>query len=183
VIDDHQLWLLIKEGDRRAFDCIYHRYAEVIFSSIYKHISSRQDAEDLLQETFIDLWEKRHKITIESSLFNYLYSMARYRTLSYMRNSAVRPVSVELLDPLLREDSVTERTIRFAESAVQKEIQRLPEQMKRVYQLNSESGMDPRQIAEHLSISPNTVKNTLVKARKRLRHAATRLASFFFTFF
>jgi len=182
-MDDHQLWLLIREGDRRAFDSIYHRYAEVIFSSIYKHISSRPDAEDILQETFIALWEKRHKITIESSLFNYLYSMARYRTLSYMRSNSVRPVSVELLDPLIREDSMTERTIRFAESAVQQEIQRLPEQMRRVYQLNSESGMDPRQIAEHLSISPNTVKNTLVKARKRLRHVAMRLASFFFTFF
>jgi RNA polymerase sigma-70 factor (ECF subfamily) len=182
-MDDNQLWLLIKEGDRRAFDSIYHQYAGVIFSSIYKHIPSRQDAEDLLQETFIALWEKRQTITIESSLFNYLYSMARYRTLSYMRHNAIRPVSVDLLDPLLWDDSMTERTIRFAESAVLQEIQRLPEQMRRVYQLNSESGMDPRQIARHLSISPNTVKNTLVKARKRLRHAATRLASFFFTFF
>jgi len=182
-MDDHQLWLLIKEGDRLAFDCVYHRYAGVIFSSIYKHINSRPDAEDLLQETFLTLWEKKDRIDIETSLFNYLYSMARYRTLSYMRSSAARPVSVELLEPLLREDSVTERTIQYAESAVQQEIQRLPDQMKRVYQLNSESGMDTRQIAEHQSISPNTVKNTLVKVRKRLRHAATRLASFFFTFF
>jgi len=182
TITDDQLWLLIKEGDRLAFDNIYHRYSGLIFSSIYKHIHSRQDAEDLTQETFIALWEKKDNISIQNSLFNYLYSIARYRTLSYIRTSAVRPVSVELLEDLLNDDGPSEKAIRSVESAVQQEIERLPEQMKKVYQLNSESGMDNRQIAALLEISPNTVKNTLVKVRKRLRHTVSRLASFLFTF-
>ena len=179
---DDQLWLLIREGDRLAFDSIYYRYSGLIFSSIYKHIRSRQDAEDITQETFIALWEKRDSIVIQNSLFNYLYSIARYRTLSYIRASAARPASVELPDVLLNDDGPSEKVIRSVESALQEEIDRLPEQMKKVYRLNSESGMDTRQIAALLSISPNTVKNTLVKVRKRLRHTVSRLASFLLTF-
>ncbi|HEY0273540.1 MAG TPA: sigma-70 family RNA polymerase sigma factor [Chitinophaga sp.] len=179
--DDH-LWQLIKTGDQPAFDRLYHQYAGVLFAAIYKHIPSRPDAEDLLQEVFIGLWEKRDTIAVQSSLFNYLYSMARYRTLQYIRANAVKPIDIAQLEVLLNEDPVSEKTIRSAEVAVHAAIAQLPGQMKKIYQLNTESGMPVREIADLLQLSPHTVKNHLVKVRKRLRLTVSRLASFCFTF-
>lgn len=179
-IADDQLWLLIKEDNRLAFDQVYHRHVGILFAAVYKHIASRPDAEDLVQEVFLELWEKRHAISIQNSLFNYLYSMARYKTLRYIKNNSLKPVGLEVLDTLEHEEAVSENKIRAVESVVNEEIAQLPQQMKKVYQLWMESGMDVKEIAAQLLISPHTAKNHLIKVRKRLRHTVSRLASLFF---
>jgi RNA polymerase sigma factor (sigma-70 family) len=176
-IADDQLWLLISEDNQLAFDQAYYRYAGILFAAIYKHIDSRPDAEDLVQEVFLELWEKRHTILIQSSLFNYLYSMARYKALRYIKTHAVKPVGLEVLDTLFNEEGISETQIRKIESVVNEEIARLPQQMKKVYELRTESGMDIKEIAAQLLISPYTVKNHLIRVRKRLRHTVSRLAS------
>jgi RNA polymerase sigma-70 factor (family 1) len=187
---DIELWRQVKQGDRFAYDQLYHLYASPIFAMVYKHIPNRADAEDILQDVFIDLWDKRLDISIENSLFNYLYTMARNRTLRYIKKTAARPESLELLQQLMHEhempmvlqDVYSESEIRHIESKISNEVDELPEQMKKVYQLNQDSGMSISQIAELLLISPNTVKNHLSKVRKRLRHTVSKMATVFFTF-
>ncbi|MDR6568870.1 RNA polymerase sigma-70 factor, ECF subfamily [Chitinophaga ginsengisegetis] len=191
-IHDHAaLWQQVKQGDRTAFDQVYHLYAAPIFSMVYKHIRSRADAGDITQEVFMDLWDKKADITIQSSLFNYLYSIARNRTLRYIKRNAARPESLDLLQELLNEqgmplvfqEAYSASVIRTMESSVANEIAGLPAQMKKVYHLNQEAGMSVPEIAELLLISPNTVKNHLSKVRKRLRQAVSRLTFLFFMFF
>lgn len=191
-IHDHTaLWQLVKQGDRTAFDQVYHLYAAPVFTMVYKHIRSRADAGDITQEVFMDLWDKRADITIQSSLFNYLYSVARNRTFRYIKRNAARPESLELLQELLHEQGIplvfqeaySASAIRTMESSVASEIAGLPAQMKKVYQLNQEAGMSVPEIAELLLISPNTVKNHLSKVRKRLRQTISRLATIFITLF
>lgn len=189
--DHTALWQLVKQGDRTAFDQVYHLYAAPVFTMVYKHIRSRADAGDITQEVFMDLWDKRADITIQSSLFNYLYSVARNRTFRYIKRNAARPESLDLLQELLDEQAMplafqetySASAIRTMESSVASEIDGLPVQMKKVYQLNQEAGMSVTEIAALLLISPNTVKNHLAKVRKRLRQTVSRLASVFITLF
>jgi RNA polymerase sigma-70 factor (ECF subfamily) len=187
TMNEESLWLLVQQDSQAAFDRVYYLYINPIFAAIYKHVNSRQDAEDLTQEVFLDLWQKRKEITIQHSLFNYLYSMARYKTLRYLKVNAVKPESFELLLATLEQnmpalqDTYTEKEILAIESSVNGEIAVLPEQMKKVYQLNTEAGMSIQEIADQLLISPYTVKNHLAKVRKRLRQTVSRLASLFFS--
>jgi len=189
--DHAALWQQVKQGDRTAFDQVYHLYAAPVFAMVYKHIHSRADAGDITQEVFMDLWDKRADITIQSSLFNYLYSVARNRTFRYIKRNAARPESLELLQELLNEqdmplvfqEAYSASAIRTMESSVASEIAGLPAQMKKVYQLNQEAGMNVNEIAELLLISPNTVKNHLSKVRKRLRQTVSRLTFLLFTLF
>lgn len=189
IPNDITLWLQVKQGDRSAFDQLYHLHASPLFAMVYKHIHSRADAEDIIQEVFLDIWEKRRDIIIQTSLFNYLYSMARYRTLRYIKIKDARPESLDLFRELLDEQDIpavypeiyTDAKIRSIDSSVTGAIDGLPEQMKKVYLLNTEAGMSIPEIAGLLLISPNTVKNHLAKVRKRLRHTVSRLASFFFS--
>lgn len=186
--NDTALWLRVKQGDRTAFDQVYHLYVSPVFTMVYKHIQSRADAEDIIQEVFLDLWEKRNGITIQNSLFNYLYSMARYRTLRYIKLNAARPESLDLFQQILNEhyqpatdpELYSDARIRSIDTSIAGEIEGLPEQMKKVYLLNTEAGMSIPEIAESLLISPHTVKNHLAKVRKRLRDALSRLGSLFF---
>ncbi len=53
-----ELWELIRRGDRAAFDAVYHQYVSQLFVLAYKHIPNRTDAEDIVQEVFLDIWEK-----------------------------------------------------------------------------------------------------------------------------
>ncbi|WEK38216.1 MAG: sigma-70 family RNA polymerase sigma factor [Candidatus Pseudobacter hemicellulosilyticus] len=191
IQNDTEIWQLVKEGDRAAFDQLYHQYASPVFAMVYKHLRNRSDAQDITQEVFLDIWEKRNAITIQSSLFNYLYTTARNRMLRYIRQNAFRPESLDFLRQLLDEqhlpqtyqDSYPESAIRSIESSIVDEIAGLPEQMKKVYRLSTETGMSIPEIANHLLISPYTVKNHLSKVRKRLRQTVSRLSSLFFALF
>lgn len=185
---DDEWWSLIQQGSLPAFDRLYHLHVQVIFSTIYKHVRNRCDAEDLTQEVFTDLWVRRNTIIIEHSLFNYLYSIARYKTLRYLSQKALKPERLELFSEAMDAadliaapaEGYTPAKILAAESAVAKEIARLPAQMKKIYELNTNAGMSIAEIARVLVLSPYTVKNHLAKVRKRLRHTASRFISLFF---
>lgn len=178
-------WELIRQGDRAAFDSIYHQYVSPLFVLAYKHIPHRADAEDIVQEVFLDMWEKRREIVIQSSLFNYLYSTTRYKILRFIKTNSTRPESLDLFQELLGAYSLPEEhsdaMLRSIDHTVITAIQDLPEQMKKVYLLNTEEGMSVIAIADHLQIAPQTVRNHLAKVRKRLHAIVSRLASLLFT--
>lgn len=181
--NDTALWELVRQGDHTAFDQLYQLYADPVFAAVYKHIRHKADAEDIVQEVFLELWEKRSTILIRHSPFNYLYSMARYKTLHYIRINHVRPVSLELFGSLM-EDMIppaVETPLPDLAPHLSREIAMLPEQMKKVFTLHTEAGMSIAGIAEQLLISPNTVKNHLAKVRKRLRQSISRLFSMLFS--
>ncbi|MGN7720438.1 RNA polymerase sigma factor [Chitinophaga sp. 22620] len=190
IQNDILLWQQVKQGDRPAFDQLYHRYAGPIFAMVYKHIRNRADAEDIIQEVFLSMWEKRMAIDIQHSLFNYLYSTARNRTLRHIKLNGSRPESLDLFRELLDEHGLAETShethsrarMREIESSIAGEIAGLPEQMKKVYLMNSDGGMSIPEIAGLLQISPHTVRNHIAKVRKRLRRIVSRLASLFSVF-
>lgn len=180
-----ELWELIRQGDRAAFDAVYHQYVSQLFVLAYKHIPNRTDAEDIVQEVFLDIWEKRNEIVIHSSLFNYLYSTTRYKILRFIKTSSIRPESLDLFQELLDKYSLPEEhsdaRIRSINNSVITAIDDLPEQMKKVYLLNTEEGMSVTAIADQLQLAPQTVRNHLSKVRKRLYAVVSRLASVLFS--
>lgn len=186
--NEAQLWLMVCQDDNQsAFDKLYYLQINPVFALIYKHVKNKQDAEDLAQEVFLDLWQKRKAIVIRGSIFNYLYSIARYKTLRYLKSNIVQSERWETLAESLEQllpaapDQYSEKEILAIEYSVNKAIAMLPEQMKKVYQLNTEAGMSIQEIADQLTISPNTVKNHLARVRARLRQTVSRLATLFFT--
>ena len=182
---DKELWRLIsQEDDRAAFEQLYRRTLHALMGAIYKWSNDEAEAEDILQELFLDLWEKRSKIRIQNEVFSYLYSMARYKIFDRLREKQLSEKQVQAWTLVMQEDAVLTAAFREAELAdrealVSSELAQLPAQMKKVYLLSAEQGKSIREISEELLVSPYTVKNHLQKIRKRLRTAAVRLSSFF----
>lgn len=181
--NDTELWELVRQGDYAAFEQLYQLYINPIFAAVYGHIKHKADAEDITQEVFLELWEKKATILIRRSVFNYLYSMARYKTLHYIRVNNIRPLSLELFQALLEDMSPPAEEARLPDLTLHlsREIALLPEQMKKVFALHTEAGMSITGIAEQLLISPNTVRNHLAKVRRRLRQTISRLFTMFFS--
>jgi RNA polymerase sigma-70 factor (ECF subfamily) len=182
-LNDTELWQLVRQNDAAAYEQLYRRYVEVIFAGIFRHVSSRADAEDITQDVFLSVWEQRHGIDLKYKFFSYLYSVARYKTYRYIREKDLVS-KYEMLweagtadqQPGFAEPEVFwMKDILRAEQRIEQEIAALPPQMKKVYTLRIEKGLSISQIAHHLILSEHTVKKQLALLKKRLRSAALQL--------
>lgn len=185
IQQDIELWELVRQDDRAAFEVLYRRYLEVIFAGIFKHVQHRADAEDITQDVFLSIWEQRHSIHLQFKFFSYLYSVARYKTYRYIKDKNLiakyEPLWEELQASGFTADTAVDPNVfhldemKRAEQKIDREIAALPQQMRKVYQLRIEQGFSVARIAEELIVSEHTVKKHIALIKKRLRSAALSL--------
>jgi len=172
---DQELWHLLQRGDRKAFEMLYHRYARLLFHEISKRIDSLEKVEDLVQDIFLSLWEKRASYQPHGDIYPYLYGMAVNRVLNYYRSSRIQPQFVALWDNLSEDQfELAESPVAFQraqyeelETLVQQAISSLPPRMRQVYELRYEKNKTINEVSSILSTSPNTIHNQLKAIRKR----------------
>jgi RNA polymerase sigma factor (sigma-70 family) len=87
---DHQLALLLKEGDRAAFAEIYNRYKFILHHHAWNKVRNKEEAQDALQEVFAVLWSKRETLNIGDNLSGYLYSAVRNHILNLIARKEVQ---------------------------------------------------------------------------------------------
>lgn len=173
AFSDKALWSLIKHNNTDAFVIIYNRYWEKIYSISYWHLYDQEEAKDIVQELFVDLWDKRSQIEISETIEGYLKVAIKNRLFNHMRAKGVRKRYVQHVQQTAGDArSSTEESSNASELKrfYHDEIQKLPDKMREVYLLNKEKGLRIEEIANHLSLSEQTVKNQLTNALKRIRN-------------
>lgn len=181
---DQQLWLMIRQGDEIAYKQLYLRYFDVLFAAIIQRVGDRQEAEDIIQDVFLTIWEKKGEIELREKLFSYLYSIMRFKVIRHLKQKELSDRHLSALAILTEETDATtplekdERVVLLEETSGQ-----LAGQLKKVYSLKYDVGMSISDIASHLELSPHTVKNHLKAIHKLFRQAAGKLSSFFFQIF
>jgi len=85
-LDDTELFIRIQADDRYAFSELVNRYSDILFRFIQRRVSCTEDSEDILQEVFVSLWNQRLNITIEYSLYPYLFKAAKYKIIDWTIN-------------------------------------------------------------------------------------------------
>lgn len=183
-LGDRDLWLLIREGDTHAYKELYLRYFDILFAAIVQRIKVKEEAEDILQDVFLTVWEKRHSMEINGRIFPYLFSIMRFKVIYYLKQRTFSEKHAEALKAIGEENAVllptaTEKT--DVELLLEREAGRLPQQLRKVYSLRIDEGMSVSDIAQNLDLSHHTVKNHLKEIRKRFRSAAGKMASFLYT--
>ncbi len=169
----HELLSRLKNGDMLAFDQVYEQYSHKLFSFIFKILKNEAEADDIVQEVFVKIWESRENLSDYKLLNSYIFTIAYNNSIDLIRK---RINSNKYLEHL-KNSSVVQITpsaiseVEFNElnSQVEKLISNLPERQKQVYLLHRERGLTYPEIAEQLGISKNTVENHMVKALKYLR--------------
>lgn len=144
-----------------------------------RYTENLDDAEDIVQQAFADVWEKLSSGAVIQNLKAYLYQAVRNRSLSLI---AARPEKQESEIPD-REDLTEEERISQAErdARLWTAIDCLPTERKKVFLLAKRDGLTYQEIAEELHISVITVEHQISKALKTLRETAVTIYHFFFS--
>ncbi len=169
---DEDLLILLKKGDRDAFNCIYNRYWKGLFFCALKKLGEKEEAEDLIQDLFVSIWTKREDFEISSSLKAYLFTALKYKIINHFEFKKVRRKHLATLKDAFSElDNGTSNTLlaEEVEKRVEVGINKLSPKVKLVYQLSRDENLSLDEIAERLEVSKQTVKNQISKALKVLK--------------
>jgi RNA polymerase sigma-70 factor (ECF subfamily) len=162
------LFRLLNEGDIVAFDAIYERYCHRLFGFVLRYLKNREDAEEIVQEVFLKIWEARQKIDSYSSFDSFIFTVAYNSTITLLRK---RVTEHKYLDNLkIRQEIastpnlIDEIQFKELDERVHSIINRLTPRQQEVFRLSREERLTHEQIAKKLNISANTVKNHIVAA-------------------
>lgn len=174
----------IRSSDPAAFASLFRKYYEPLFYFALRFVKDSQTAENIVQDVFVKLWEKREERHIKSSVKSYLYTAVKNHSLNYIKREksmvSVEEVSVNQTDEIQSpEESLIENEIM---EAVQGAIEKLPQQCRCVYQMKRYDGMTYSEIAEILNVSINTVKTQMKRALKSLHKNLAYLYSLLWIF-
>ena len=168
---DSELFDLLKVRDRAAFTEIYKRYWKVMYVHAVKMLGEKDDAKDIVQDVFVNLWAKGNHIPLNTNLSGYLYVSARNKIINLIHQKNIRKNSSSLALPPEKADNTTFEKIAEKEliSVVEKEIQNLPEKMQCIFNLSRKQNLSHKEIANQLSISDKTVKKQIGNAIKLIK--------------
>ena len=179
--DDELLVNRARRGDSTAFDVLIERYKERLYATVYHMTSNHEDANDLVQDTFIKAYKSLGSFKGHSSFYTWLYRIAVNRTINFLKRRKNRnqfslddvdssiqtdPDFVELMSHVTprREASLTELRARLNEA-----LQELSEPHRAVVVMHDIQGMTHADIAKVMNCSEGTVRSRLFYARQQLQ--------------
>ncbi|MCD0487568.1 RNA polymerase sigma-70 factor [Pedobacter sp. MC2016-14] len=154
----------IISGDRKAFSSLYQQHLSELYNYIYLFTKSRESSEEIVQDIFVKIWEKKENLQYITSFKPYLFKSAKNLLLDEIRRNAVKAKAINALKPD-SEDS-NERTdepliykqhMKIAEEA----IAMLPEKRRAIFLMRTREELSLDEIAAKLNISKSVVKKQL----------------------
>jgi len=162
--------ILIRElqrGNAKAFEELYFRYHARLYNFCNTIIRNTQEAEGLVQEIFITIWENREKLDENKSFSGFIFKIARNKVLNRIKQKLTHQVYLR-----------TEIESREMMELIQKSIDALPEQTKEIFLFSRKDGMTYKEIARKLNISENVVDHEIRKALQKIREYLSKYYSF-----
>ena len=171
-LSDAELTLLLKEADEVAFTEIYNRHWKLIYVHVYKMLRDEDEAKDVVQVVFGNLWIKAASIKNNLNISGLLYTSARNKVFDLIeknkvRNDYIGEIAVFMSDHANEKvDTIDEKRIL---QILEREIQKLPPKMKEIFELSRKENLSHKEIAARLNISEQTVKKQVQNALKVIK--------------
>lgn len=171
--DDAFLLRHLKQDDERAFQTLYERYWENMYAYVYNRLHDREASEEVVQNVFFSLWEKRHVLEVTSSLPGYLFAASKHGLLNIIRAERVRVSYAADFSVFMAQqhDYSNEewQNLKDLERAVEESLAQLPEKCRTIFNMSRRQHLSIQKIASQLNLSTKTVENNLTQALKHLR--------------
>lgn len=184
-LDDHQLIQQCLRGNRAAFEELVRRYGDRLFNTVFRLLGNTEDAQDVVQEAFINAYQSLHTFRRDSQFFTWLYRIAYNTAVSHKRKHK-GTVSIEAsrngesgvgIDPLdVSEHNQPGNAMQKAEEerGIQKALNQLSPEHKEVLVYKEIEELKYEEIAEILGVPVGTVRSRLHRARLELREILER---------
>ncbi len=176
---DQKTRIALKNGEPDAFRIFFRLLYPRLKRYCKLFIADKEQAEDIIQESFITLWEKRKTINIEKSVESFIFVIVRNRCLNYLKQKNLEEGKINLenikvaelqylynLDFSLREDKSLEELLI---QSFQQTIDELPDKRKKVFIKCKIEGKKQQELADELSISLKMVEKHIAKAKQHIR--------------
>ncbi len=176
---EQNIFAEIKSGNNDCFEYLFFKYYSELCGYALYLIKSKAEAEEIVQEIFYILWERRADIAFETSVKSYLYKSVHNHCLNYLKHLRVKENysntyllnNKDLLSPVSLEYPIANLLSRELEGVIQKAVTELPDQCREVFIKVRSDELSYSETAETLGISVNTVKTQLQRAMSKLREA------------
>ena len=157
-----------KKGQRKAQFELYQLYSKAMFNICLRMVKNEADAEDMLQNSFIDVFTKLDSFRFQSTIGAWIKRIVVNNCINFLKK---RRLYFEEIDDRIgdREDTPTEEEPRLSVQAIKDAIFQLPDGYRVVFSLYQTEGYDHKEIAEILNVSEQTSKSQYSRARKKLR--------------
>lgn len=172
TITEEQLITFLQSGDHAAFTEIYNRYWEILADAAYQRLHSKEDAEEIVQEIFVNLYIRRQEINPKSTLEAYLKTALKFKVIDAYRAQQLHYNHIDKLiieaqeQPIASDDQLD---IKELKKRILQATGRLPEKCREVFMMSRFEQLSHQEIADKAGISVSTVKKHLHRAMDSLR--------------
>lgn len=169
---DKDYVLQLINGNKRAFNCLFQIYHKKLYYFAKGYLKSEKEAEEIVQETFLKIWERKEFLDPELSFHAYLFKIAfNFIQKGLIRNLKNDELKHDLADELMNFDNHTSNMVNyhFLLQHVNQIIDELPPRQKEIFILRKLDGYSTPEISEKLSLATKTVEAHLTAALKFLK--------------
>lgn len=169
----------LRSGDKQAFEQIFLRYREKVYYFAIRYYNSPDDAENVVQDVFIKLWNERAGLRPELSLNNYIYTITKNHLFNLQRKKINEKAYRQYVAEHMTKTTNHENDLIYADlkEKIDKVIEELPEQRRKVFQLGNIEGLSNKKVAEILSLSVRTIEVHKSLAIQTVKNAIKKIFS------
>lgn len=162
-------------GDEPSFRHLYNHFSVSIYRTAYRYLRSAELAEDVVQDTFLNLWANRANLVRIGSFENYIFVTARNLCFKILKDKSILIGSQEEFYEELSDSPADYDEEQYI--LISRAIDRLPPQQKKVFEMAKLRGLSHEEISRQLSLSPSTVNNHITTAFRSVRKYLLQSAS------
>lgn len=168
---DILLWNILNKDDEHSFRLLFESYYPALCIYAKRFIEAKETREDMVQDVFFSIWENRRFLSVETSARSYLVVAVRNHCLNFLRHDRVQSCDFSLPEslPLYAENNDDLYTLAELRELLAKALSKLPEEYRRVFELNRFEEKSYGEIAETMHVSVRTVERYKNKAIEILK--------------
>ena len=161
----------LKEGNLQAYNELFDRYGKRLYHFSIDYLKSAEDAEEIVQEVFLKIWDNREELSADKSFESYLFTIARNGILNTIRKSRSEQSYMNYVKVHPGKNVLLDEELDFNEldKAYHKAIGKLSLRRKEIYLLSKEQSLSNAEIATKMNISVKTVENQMTSALSEIR--------------
>ncbi|MEO9965951.1 MAG: RNA polymerase sigma-70 factor [Reichenbachiella sp.] len=171
IVEEDKLINKLKNGCHQSFTNLFHLYAKKLYNFAYKYTESHAESEEIVQEVFLKIWNKKDSINPKLSFNAFVITIAKNLIFNKIKKEASRRQYRAQIASSEMITNETENNVIFADLAelANNKVESLPPKRKQIYLLRRDSGLSVKEIAAQLGIAESTVENQMNKAIKTLK--------------
>lgn len=169
---EKELILKLSKGDKIAFSHLFSFYKPQVFYYCVHFIKDKEAAEDITQDIFLTIWEKREGLCVEHTFSAFLYTIARNRIYDIFRSLSAQSILYEkLMEQAIDYENDVEKSLeeKNIQELITQAVEQLSPRQREIFELSRNKGLSHKEIAEQLGLSVYTVQDHIKNALEKIR--------------